>query len=85
MINIITIIVNWTEESHKLFNQFIRSTAIRTGIPKHLIKKSFYQKLSFQLQKMNAAMIYKRDMKLDQEEYPCIYPYILYNIKVLIY
>ncbi len=54
----------WTEESHKLFNELIRASALRRNIKVFIARRSFYQKLSFQLQKMNVLMIQRRDIKL---------------------
>ncbi len=54
----------WTDASHKIFNELIRASALRRNIKTFIARRSFYQKLSFQLQKMNVLMIQRRDIKL---------------------
>ncbi len=54
----------WSDASHKIFDELIRASALRRNIKKFIARRSFYQRLSFQLQKMNVLMIQRRDIKL---------------------
>ncbi len=54
----------WTDAAHKIFDELIRASALRRNIKKFIARRLFYQKLSFQLQKMNVLMIQRRDIKL---------------------
>ncbi len=54
----------WTDTSHKIFKELIRASALRGNIKSSIARRLFYQRLSFQLQKMNVLMIHRRDKKL---------------------